>query len=372
MAQPALLELVQDVLSALSSDSVNSISDTPESLQVANIFKRVYYDITARADFPEHYQFFQLNGSGSTLQPVVMTCPTGLTRIDWAKYYNSDNQAYQESQYGAYSHGVNLDLQNNANVNIAGQVNTALQSNTGTAILFFTAVPSWIVIGQTVTDLTTSGAIPTNTLVTAVTATTVTLSNNLTGNVLANDLISFVPISSTLFYEDIEIMSIKDFTEYTNDFDPLDGDVFGYAFQPNANTGPMNLRYKNDKKPECCCVIQNTYVLFDSLDTTLETTLQASKTMCFGLYVPPFSMTDTFVPPLDDMQFPLLRAEAHSKALAELEKRSDPKIELEARRQWTNLQRVKAFVNRPTFFDQLANFGRPVGSGGYATQRYYR
>jgi hypothetical protein len=94
--------------------------------------------------------------------------------------------------------------------------------------------------------------------------------------------------------------------------------------------------------------------------------------MCFGLYIPPFQMVDSWVPPIDDMQFPLLRIEAQSKALAELEKRSDPKVELEARRQWSNLQTVKAFVNRPTFFDQLANFGRPIGSGGYATQKYYR
>ena len=372
MAQPTLLEIVQDIASSLSSDQVNSISDTPESLQIANIVKRTYYDITARAEFPEHYQLFQLNASGSTLQPTVMTCPTGLTRIDWVKYYNLDGGAFQQSQYGAYSHDLNLDLQNNANSNITGQTTTAAQSNSGTNVLFFSSVPSWVAVGQTVQDYTVPAAIPTNTLVTAFTLTTVTLSNNLASNVVANSVIGFTPIPTVLFYEDIEILSIKDFVDYTNDFNPQDGDVFGYSFQPNSNTGPMLLRYKNDKKPECCCVIQNNWVLFDSVDQSLESTLQSSKTMCFGLYVPAFQMLDTFVPPLDDMQFPLLRIEAQSKALAELEKRSDPKVEMEARRQWSNLQKVKAFVNRPTFFNELSNFGRPIGSGGYATQRWYR
>jgi hypothetical protein len=372
MAQPTLLEIVQDIASSLSSDSVNSISDTPESLQIANIVKRTYYDITARAEFPEHYQLFQLTASGSTLQPTVMTCPTGLTRIDWIKYYNLDGGAFQQSQYGAYSHGLNIDLQNNANNNITGQAVVSAQTNSGSNVLFFSSVPSWVTVGQTVTDQNVPAAIPTNTLVTAFTSTTVTLSNNAASNIVANSTINFTPIPTVLFYEDIEILAIKDFLDYTNDFNPQDGDVFGYAFQPNPSIGPMNLRYRNDKKPECCCVIQNNWVLFDSFDSSLESTLQTSKTMCYGLYVPSFQMVDAWVPPLDDMQFPLLRIEAQSKALAELEKRSDPKVELEARKQWSNLQKVKSFVNRPTFFNELPCFGRPIGSGGYATQKYYR
>lgn len=372
MAQPTLLEIVQDIASSLSSDSVNSISDTPESLQIANIVKRTYYDLTARAELPEHYQLFQLNASGSTLQPTVMTCPSGLTRIDWVKYYNNDGGAFQQSQYGAYSHGLNVDLQNNSNSNITGQAVVAAQSSIGTNVLFFSATPSWVTVGQTVVDQNAPTAIPANTTVVSFNLVSVTLSNNLVALVHAGDTINFTPIPTVLFYEDIEILSIKDFIDYTDDFNPQDGDVFGYAFKPNPSIGAMNLRYKNDKKPEACCVIQNNWVLFDSVDQSLESTLQTNKTMCFGLYVPPFQMVDSWVPPLDDMQFPLLRIEAQSKALAELEKRSDPKVEMEARRQWSNLQKVKSFVNRPTFFNELPSFGRSIGSGGYAIQRYYR
>ena len=49
-----LLEMTQDILSNMSSDEVNSISDTPESLQVATIIKQKYYDIVSRGDLPEH------------------------------------------------------------------------------------------------------------------------------------------------------------------------------------------------------------------------------------------------------------------------------------------------------------------------------
>lgn len=80
------LDYVQDILSALDSDEVNSISDTTESLQVARIVKRVYDGIVTRTDLNEHYTLFSLNPSVDTTKPTIMYRPDNVDSIMWVKY----------------------------------------------------------------------------------------------------------------------------------------------------------------------------------------------------------------------------------------------------------------------------------------------
>lgn len=110
----SLLEMVQNILSALNSDQVNSVSDTPESLQVAEAIKSTYFNMLGRYDLPEHNQFFNLQPSNDLTKPVLMYKPEGVTRLEWLKYFDSnpaDGSAFQTDQYGAYSHDVNTDLE---------------------------------------------------------------------------------------------------------------------------------------------------------------------------------------------------------------------------------------------------------------------
>jgi len=86
MAEYTLLDYVQDILSSLDSDAVNSYSDTVESIQVANVVKTVYNDILARVDLPEHYTLFELNASGDSDKPTLMTRPDDVLTIEWIQY----------------------------------------------------------------------------------------------------------------------------------------------------------------------------------------------------------------------------------------------------------------------------------------------
>lgn len=86
MASMTLLELVQDILSDLDSDEVNSISDTVESLQVAQIVKTTYFNIIDGKDWPHLYQMFQIEASGSINKPTHMRLPDNVIRLDWLKY----------------------------------------------------------------------------------------------------------------------------------------------------------------------------------------------------------------------------------------------------------------------------------------------
>lgn len=81
-----LKEMVSLILNSMDSDSVNSISDTVESLDVANTIKSCYYDLATDLNLPEHNKLFELNASGDNAKPVLMTLPTNALRLDWLKY----------------------------------------------------------------------------------------------------------------------------------------------------------------------------------------------------------------------------------------------------------------------------------------------
>jgi len=80
------LEMVQEILSALDSDEVNSISDTVESNQVSLLLRSVFYDCAVDLGLPEHETLFELNASGDIAKPTLMFAPSNVIRIDNIKY----------------------------------------------------------------------------------------------------------------------------------------------------------------------------------------------------------------------------------------------------------------------------------------------
>jgi hypothetical protein len=163
-------------------------------------------------------------------------------------------------------------------------------------------------------------------------------------------------------YTDVKILDIKDFLDYVNNFNPNENDVdtFSLTVNINSNNEPnvFNFQYKNDKVPQYCCIVQNYYFIFDSFDSSVDSTLQGSKTLCLGWVVPKFEMVDTFIPNLDEAQVPMLLNEAKSLAFLELKNRPHQKAEQEVLRQLSSLSKFKALANRPTPFEQLKHFGR--------------
>ena len=85
MAKDTLLEIVQDIMSDADGDVINSIGDTVESEQVANIVKQEYFDIADNMDITHHRTVSQLNATGAST-PSVMTRPEGFYDIEWVMY----------------------------------------------------------------------------------------------------------------------------------------------------------------------------------------------------------------------------------------------------------------------------------------------
>lgn len=85
------LQIVQLILSAMDSDEVNSITDTPEAAQVSLMAQSVFYDICVDLNLPSQHRIFQLTPSGDVAKPVLMTVPASpIRKIDWIKYDNID------------------------------------------------------------------------------------------------------------------------------------------------------------------------------------------------------------------------------------------------------------------------------------------
>jgi len=86
MAKMTLLEMVQDIMSDMDSDDINSINDTVEALQVAQIIKSTYYNIIDGKDFPFLYETFQLESSGTNARPTHMGIPETIIDLKTLNY----------------------------------------------------------------------------------------------------------------------------------------------------------------------------------------------------------------------------------------------------------------------------------------------
>lgn len=255
----SLLDLTQEILSALNSDSVNSIGDTTESLQVATIIRRVYFNILARAKIPADNELFQLAASTDPDKPTLMYKPDKVSKIHWVKYYDT-----------------NLET-------IGG-----------------------------------SGGAPT--------------------------------------YRDVYVIPVEQYVNMVNNFNPSEPNVGTFEFEDEDSTFTFN--FYNDRFPQFCTEISNNWILFDGYDNEVDSTLQASKTLCYGQVIPTFDMVDNFIPDLDDNQFPLLLNEAKELAFFEIKESPHPLADREVKRQWSTVQKNKRLFTDPSDFDQLPNFGR--------------
>lgn len=86
--QQTLLQMTQEILTSMQSDEVDSITDTAESVAVATIIRRTYWDLFGLDDFPEHYSIFKLTETSSAT-PNLLTIPENCRRLMWVKYNRS-------------------------------------------------------------------------------------------------------------------------------------------------------------------------------------------------------------------------------------------------------------------------------------------
>jgi hypothetical protein len=238
-----LIEIVQQILSDMDSEEVNSIGDSVEAMQVASIVQSTYEGFIATRDIPEHNELLKLTAASDSNFPTHFQYGTNVKEIGTVWYEGGD---------GIY-HEV-----------------------------------KWV--------------------------------------------------------EPLDFLNRTDTITATGEYDVV-----------LDKSGGTKLRIRNNKRPEFYTSFDDNWIVMNSYDNTVDSTLQASKVRAYGTVYPTFSLSDSFTPDIDATLFPLIIAEAKSTAMSLLKGGSDPKVEQQARRQRSYAQNDMYRTTRP---NKRPNYGR--------------
>ncbi len=111
----------------------------------------------------------------------------------------------------------------------------------------------------------------------------------------------------------------------------------------------------NNKAPEYYTSFDDTYIVFDSYDASVSTTLTSNKTRCIAYIEPAWNSVDEFIPSLPDDAFSALVEEAKSTAFYYIKQSANQKAEQKASRQQRWLSRKAWRVGGGI---QYPNYGR--------------
>ena len=86
MSKLTLLDMVQDILSDLDSDEVNSINDTVEAQQVASRIQTTFFDIIGNRNWPHLKSTLQIDSSNDLTKPTHLVLPENIKELTYFGY----------------------------------------------------------------------------------------------------------------------------------------------------------------------------------------------------------------------------------------------------------------------------------------------
>lgn len=152
-------------------------------------------------------------------------------------------------------------------------------------------------------------------------------------------------------FKTLSYMYPEDFLERSHTLDSSAANV-------DEVTTPNNAVFyvKTDKAPEYWTSFDDKIIYFDSIDSAVDTTIQASKTQAFIVRIPTWIAEDTFVPELPFEAFPGYLAEVKSVASIAINEMQNGKAEQQSTRQRRKLSnqswKAKGGLRQP-------NYGKP-------------
>lgn len=81
-----LFEIVDSILNEMDSDKVNSISDTVESEQVAQIVRDCYYEMLSNRNWPHTRKLVQFDAVSDITKPNYLKAPSNMKELVFFKY----------------------------------------------------------------------------------------------------------------------------------------------------------------------------------------------------------------------------------------------------------------------------------------------
>lgn len=116
--KPTLLEIVQDILSEIDSDEVQSTSDTTEADQVKTLLKRQYNYMLIRENIPEINAIFKFTALGDTSKPNYLQVPNDVKYFTVIRYNVRDaddtQDDYKEIRWEEPEHFIDRVVRRNS------------------------------------------------------------------------------------------------------------------------------------------------------------------------------------------------------------------------------------------------------------------
>lgn len=250
-----LLKVVQEILNSIDGEEVDSISDTTESYNVAQIVKATFENLVSGQDFRELVKPFTMTAIGSS-KPTLMERPDDIIDIKWVKYnVKSSTDVY--------------------------------------------------------------------------------------------------PVLRTL-----DFVEIEDFLSLTVENLPQTSDTNIGSFTQNVSGSNIVFYYRKNKGPSFYTTIDDKYLIMDSYDSSVESSLQESKTYCLGQYKPTFTLTDGFEIPLDFKTTRQLVEEAKNRCSVEKRQTENPEAKRVARRLHVRSQFDNTQTGKLNHYNTLPSYGR--------------
>lgn len=152
-------------------------------------------------------------------------------------------------------------------------------------------------------------------------------------------------------YQKIDYKDPIDFLDFVNSRNSSNSNV-----EVIDDVSGTEILIKNDKPPQFWTSFDQDYVVFDSYDSAVESTIQESKQQVYGVLSPgTFLIEDDFVIDIPDEAFPWLLAEVKATASVDIAQEVNPKAEQKSRRQKQQLSRKARVAGTGR---RLAKFGR--------------
>lgn len=112
MAKMTLLQIVQNVLSSMEADNVNSIGDTVESAAIARTAEETYYELMAYGDWPHLVGTYSLTSLSDSAKPNYLEIPDEYKNIQYLSYLGTELRYKEPEEFLKYVNSRDLSLSN--------------------------------------------------------------------------------------------------------------------------------------------------------------------------------------------------------------------------------------------------------------------
>jgi len=129
-------------------------------------------------------------------------------------------------------------------------------------------------------------------------------------------------------YDDVHYMYPDEFLEMVNHRDNTKDNV-----DVILDVNDVEIMIFTDRHPEYFTSFDDKYIVFDSYNIDIDSTLQNSKTQVIAYSTPEFRMENNFIPEMPIDGFPLLLAEAKSRCFVSIKEMANEKVEQSAQKQ---------------------------------------